>query len=85
MIVILTHWGKLTHCKSPIVKRCQGLSKLNLKHSCYSLTSLKIVVDLLAKCINLVSRMGDEERKNYLHHGAETAPIDASLVVCDTH
>ena len=85
MIVILTRWGKLTRRKSPIVKRCRGLSKLNLMHNCYSLTSLEIVVDLLAKCVNLVSRMGDEERKNHLHHGAETAPIDTSLVVCDTH
>ena len=45
--------------------------------------SLEIVVVLLAKCINLVSRMGDQERKSYLHHVAETAPIDACLVVCD--
>ena len=32
-----------------------------------------------------IQEWGDEERKDYLHHVAETTPIDASLVVCDTH
>ena len=77
MTVILTCCGKFTRRKSPIV-----IEVLNLMHICYPLTSLEIIVVLLAKCVNLFSRMGDEETKNHLHHVSETAPID-SLVVCD--
>ena len=73
MTVILTCCRKFTRRKSPIV-----IDVLNLMHICYSLTSLEIIVVLLAKCVNLVSRMGDEERKNHLHHISETAPIDAT-------
>ena len=77
MTVILTCCEKFTHRKSPIV-----IEVLNLMHFCYSLTSLEIIIVLLARCVNLVLRMGDEERKNHLHHISETAPIDASLAIC---
>ena len=55
MIVMLTCWGKLTRRKSPIVIEVPRSVKAEPNAQ---LTSLEIVVVVLAKCVNLDSRMG---------------------------
>ena len=80
MIVILTCWGKLTRRKSRIVievprsVKAEPNAQLLLRSLSFYLQSASI----------LIREWGDEERKDYLHHVAETTRIDASLVVCDT-